>query len=127
MSASDTSGHALTDQTISGRPSEADIVIYECTPWYSPSFPGGAEVVPPEWRLVRYLLRSTAKLIQRKSRRRDQDYPSRKTSISDAREDAMSNAGNALLWTVLYFALSFVAIFVVWFADRLRSNFLGKR
>lgn len=39
----------------------------------------------------------------------------------------MSNAGNALLWTVLYFALSFVAIFVVWYADRLRSNFLGKR
>jgi hypothetical protein len=39
----------------------------------------------------------------------------------------MSNAGNALLWTVLYFALSFVAIFVVWYADKLRSNFLGKR
>ena len=39
----------------------------------------------------------------------------------------MSNAGNALLWTVLYVALSFVAIFVVWFVDKLRSNFLGKR
>ena len=88
---------------------------------------GGAESCPPEWRLVGSLLRSAAKLIQRKSRRRGQDYPSRRTSIFDAREDAMSNAGNALLWTVLYVALSFVAIFVVWFADKLRSNFLGKR
>lgn len=39
----------------------------------------------------------------------------------------MTNAGNALLWTALYFALSFAAIFVVWFADKMRSNFLGKR
>lgn len=39
----------------------------------------------------------------------------------------MTNAGNALLWTVLYFALAFAAIFVVWFADKMRSNFLGKR
>lgn len=39
----------------------------------------------------------------------------------------MTNADNALLWTALYFALSFAAIFVVWFADRIRSNFLGKR
>jgi hypothetical protein len=39
----------------------------------------------------------------------------------------MSNASNALLWTVLYFALAFAAIFVVWFADKLRSNFLRKR
>ncbi|MFK4384053.1 putative membrane protein [Bradyrhizobium sp. USDA 3397] len=39
----------------------------------------------------------------------------------------MTNAGNALLWTVLYFALSFAAIFVVWFADKIRSNLLGKR
>ena len=38
----------------------------------------------------------------------------------------MTNAGNALLWTVLYFALAFAAIFAVWFADKLRSNFLGK-
>ena len=38
----------------------------------------------------------------------------------------MTNAGNALLWTALYFALAFVAIFAVWFADKLRSNFLGK-
>jgi hypothetical protein len=48
-------------------------------------------------------------------------------SISDAREDAMTNAGNALLWTALYFALSFVAIFVVWFADKMRSNISRKR
>ncbi|MCP3390950.1 hypothetical protein NLM27_19400 [Bradyrhizobium sp. CCGB12] len=59
--------------------------------------------------------------------RRGQRYPSRKKSISDAREDAMTNAGNALLWTALYFVLSFAAIFVVWFADKMRSNFLGKR
>lgn len=38
----------------------------------------------------------------------------------------MTTAGNALLWTVLYFALAFAAIFVVWFADKIRSNFLGK-
>ncbi|APG13445.1 hypothetical protein BKD09_34345 [Bradyrhizobium japonicum] len=47
-------------------------------------------------------------------------------SISDAREDVMSNASNALLWAALYFALSFAAIFVVWFADKMRTNFLGK-
>ncbi|QOZ10744.1 hypothetical protein XH96_26860 [Bradyrhizobium sp. CCBAU 51765] len=45
----------------------------------------------------------------------------------DAREDAMTNAGNALLWTALYFALSFVVIFVVWFADKMRSNISRKR
>ncbi|MHB0772641.1 hypothetical protein ACYCVF_26835 [Bradyrhizobium sp. 1.29L] len=50
-----------------------------------------------------------------------------KKLISDAREDAMTNAGNALLWTALYFALSFAAIFVVWFAEKMRSNFLGKQ
>ncbi|CUU20247.1 hypothetical protein ABIB94_000403 [Bradyrhizobium sp. JR7.2] len=38
----------------------------------------------------------------------------------------MSNASNALLWAALYFALSFAAIFVVWFADKMRTNFLGK-
>jgi hypothetical protein len=45
----------------------------------------------------------------------------------DAREDAMTNDANALLWTALYFALSFVAIFVVWFADKMRSNISRKR
>lgn len=39
----------------------------------------------------------------------------------------MTNAGNALLWTALYFALSFAAIFAVWFAEKIRSNFLGKQ
>lgn len=39
----------------------------------------------------------------------------------------MTNAGNALLWTALYFALSFAAIFVVWFAEKMRSSILGKR
>ncbi len=38
----------------------------------------------------------------------------------------MTNASNALLWTVLYVALAFAAIFAVWFADKIRSNFLGK-
>ncbi len=31
----------------------------------------------------------------------------------------MTNANNALLWTALYFALAFGAIFVVWFADKI--------
>lgn len=38
----------------------------------------------------------------------------------------MTNAGNAHLWTALYFVLAFGAIFVVWFADKMRSHFLGK-
>ena len=38
----------------------------------------------------------------------------------------MSNAGNALLWTVGLFCLSFAAIFVVYVADRVRSNILGQ-
>jgi hypothetical protein len=39
----------------------------------------------------------------------------------------MSNAAQAFLFSGEVFVLSFVAIFLVWFADRLRSNFLGKR
>jgi hypothetical protein len=38
----------------------------------------------------------------------------------------MSNATNALLWTVGLFCLSFAAIFVFYVADRVRSNILGK-
>ncbi len=38
----------------------------------------------------------------------------------------MTTAGNALLWTVLYFALAFAAIFAVSFADKMRSNLFGK-
>lgn len=38
----------------------------------------------------------------------------------------MSTAGNALLWTVGFFVLSFAAIFVIYFADKVRSNILGK-
>jgi len=38
----------------------------------------------------------------------------------------MSTAGNAFLWTIGLFVLSFAAIFVVYVADRMRSNFLGK-
>jgi hypothetical protein len=41
-------------------------------------------------------------------------------------EGAMSNAANAGLWTLGYFLLSFAAIFVVYVADRARSNFTGK-
>jgi len=47
-------------------------------------------------------------------------------SIPDAREEAMSTAGNALLWTFGYFCLSFAAIFVVYVADGARANFTGK-
>lgn len=39
----------------------------------------------------------------------------------------MTNAGNALLWTAIYFGLSFAAIFVVWFAERLRASLTSKR
>jgi hypothetical protein len=46
---------------------------------------------------------------------------------SNAREKAMTPAAQAFLLTGELFCLSFAAIFVVWFADRLRSNFLGKR
>ncbi|MET4038952.1 hypothetical protein ABIB68_000538 [Bradyrhizobium sp. F1.2.2] len=39
----------------------------------------------------------------------------------------MTNAGNALLWTAIYFGLSFAAIFAVWFAERLRASLTSKR
>ncbi|MGY4507618.1 hypothetical protein ACVIN2_001072 [Bradyrhizobium sp. USDA 3650] len=38
----------------------------------------------------------------------------------------MTNASNALLWTAIFFGLSFAAIFVVWFAERLRAGFVRK-
>jgi len=38
----------------------------------------------------------------------------------------MTVAGNALLWTAGFFCLSFAAIFLVWTAERVRSNLLGK-
>jgi hypothetical protein len=38
----------------------------------------------------------------------------------------MTNAGNALLWTGIFFCLSFASIFVVWFAERLRAGFVRK-
>ena len=38
----------------------------------------------------------------------------------------MSAAGNAFLWTIGFFVLSFVAIYVIFIADRIRSNMLGK-
>ena len=38
----------------------------------------------------------------------------------------MSVAQQALLSTGELFVLSFVAIFAVWFADKLRRNFTGK-
>jgi hypothetical protein len=47
-------------------------------------------------------------------------------SSPDAGEVVMSNAANALLWTGGLFCLSFAAIFVVYVADRVRSNMTGK-
>ena len=38
----------------------------------------------------------------------------------------MTVAGQAFLFTGELFLLSFAAIFVIWFADRLRRNFIGK-
>jgi hypothetical protein len=38
----------------------------------------------------------------------------------------MTSAAQAFLFTGGLFCLSFAAIFVIWFADRLRSNFTGK-
>jgi len=32
----------------------------------------------------------------------------------------MTNAGNALLWTGIFFCLSFASIYAVWFAERVR-------
>ena len=37
----------------------------------------------------------------------------------------MSTAGNTFLWTIGFFVLSFVAIYVIFVADRIRSNMLG--
>jgi hypothetical protein len=41
--------------------------------------------------------------------------------------DAMTSAAQAFLFTAELFALSFLAIFLIWLADRLWSGFLGKR
>jgi hypothetical protein len=41
------------------------------------------------------------------------------------REKFMSAAGQAFILTAELFALSFAAIFVIWFADRVRRNFFG--
>jgi hypothetical protein len=38
----------------------------------------------------------------------------------------MTVAGQAFLLTGELFLLSFAAIFVIWFADRLRRDFIGK-
>lgn len=38
----------------------------------------------------------------------------------------MTAAQQALLYTGELFVLSFVAIFAIWFADKLRRSFLGK-
>jgi len=46
--------------------------------------------------------------------------------IKQSREGRMTVAGQAFLFTGELFLLSFAAIFVVWFADRLRRNFIGK-
>jgi len=41
-------------------------------------------------------------------------------------EETMSAAANALLWTAGLFCLSFAAIFVMWFADKLRRDISGR-
>ena len=41
-------------------------------------------------------------------------------------EERMTVAQQAYVLTAELFVLSFVAIFVIWFADRLRRNFFGK-
>lgn len=38
----------------------------------------------------------------------------------------MSVAGNALVWTAVFFVGAFAAIYVVFIADRIRSSMLGK-
>jgi hypothetical protein len=43
------------------------------------------------------------------------------------REELMSAAEQAFLLTGELFVLSFVAIYAVWFADKLRRSFLGQR
>jgi hypothetical protein len=39
----------------------------------------------------------------------------------------MTNAENAMLWTGIFFCLSFASIFAVWFAERLRMGAQRKR
>ena len=46
--------------------------------------------------------------------------------LSDTREGAMTTAAEAFLLIGGTLCLSFAAIYVFWFAERLRSNFLGK-
>jgi len=46
--------------------------------------------------------------------------------IKQSREGCMTVAGQAFLLTGELFLLSFAAIFVIWFADRLRRDFIGK-
>jgi hypothetical protein len=45
--------------------------------------------------------------------------------IKQSREGRMTVAGQAFLLTGELFLLSFAAIFVIWFADRLRRDFIG--
>jgi hypothetical protein len=44
----------------------------------------------------------------------------RTSAISNVMENAMSNAGQALLMTTGIFGLSFLTILAIWYADRLR-------
>jgi hypothetical protein len=46
--------------------------------------------------------------------------------MKQSMEGRMTVHEQAYLLTAELFALSFAAIFVLWFADRLRSNFFGK-
>ena len=50
----------------------------------------------------------------------------RRQTRQNRREDLMTVSEQALLLTGELFVLSFVAIWVFWFADKLRRNFTGK-
>jgi hypothetical protein len=47
-------------------------------------------------------------------------------SVIGAEEETMTTAGQALLWTGIFFCLSFAGIFAFWFAERLKSRPLRK-
>jgi hypothetical protein len=73
-----------------------------------------------------------AKLIHRNAGRalvRQGGYPAtvrRHQARQNSQEDLMAVSEQALLLAGELFVLAFVAIWVVWFADKLRRNFTGK-
>jgi hypothetical protein len=55
------------------------------------------------------------------------NQPEETSAISNILGDPMTSAAQAFLMTAGIFALSFVAIFAVWYADRLRVGAPRKR